>query len=268
MKKILSIMLVLCMLLSAFALTSCEFGKDDGDDDDDDKSDLLTAELVGNAIKATTEMKNLEAKIDVDITVSVTGMSMNVPIDALIRVDDDEASLDMEASIFGEKAEMKIYTDGEWVYMLEDGVGSKTPVTDDALGLDIPFGSIEDVMGTIDDIPEDALDKFDVKKNKDGDTELSVTMTKEDFPEVYEGIIQGLTETGNSVDEDDISNIDIVIVVAKGGYIKGVEMEFSVDMSIEGQMATVGMKLAFDIVKVDNVTVTPIPGCQSFPVEY
>lgn len=270
MKKFLSILLVLCLILTSLALYSCDFGKkdDDDDDDDDDSKPLTTAEIIENAVNETVEIKAAEVKLDLDVSVGMQGVTIAVPVDAVLKAADGEASFDMELSFMGETMEINVYTDGEWLYILEGGNGSKMLIPyqylDNLDEADIPFDSLDDAMSQI---PEGTFDGVEVEEN-DGETELSITFTKKDYPEIYDGIAYGMAQTGYAIDADDVSDINVAVVISEDGYFKALSVEFSVDAVIEGQNAKIDVKLAVEATKVGKgVSVTPIPGCENFQIE-
>lgn len=270
MKKLLSIILVLCMLLSSFALFSCEFGGSDDDDDDDEESSSeseLTgnAKLLSEALTATAELTGIDATLTLNVSVAVSGMTLTIPVTASIKANEQAMYMELSADVMGESTSMKMYTDGEWMYIVEDGVGYKTPYDEaDAEIPEIPE-SFDDVVK---EIPKAILDDIDVKSEEAGKT-LTLAITESAYPEVYEAIKGYLESEGVVADADEveISDIEAELVIAKNGYIKSANTDISIEnVNIEGQDATISASVSVEINKVGTaVTVTPIPGCEDFP---
>ena len=71
MKKLTAVALALVMLVSVFALTSCE--------------KVTAYSLVADAVAKTNALDSFEADMDIKMNVDVMGISMEMPIDCNIK---------------------------------------------------------------------------------------------------------------------------------------------------------------------------------------
>ncbi len=266
MKKILSILLVLCMLFGTFALVSCEEEDKEESSSEETSTQSEQAQLLSSAVKKMEDLDAYTAKMTININMATSGMTITVPMTIDMAVKNAKTqnpllSASMSTTVFGTTTTSDVYSDGSWIYVSSDGDGYKMKVEDSGDEYDY-VGDVEEIVK---DLPDEVLESAGFVKNDDGTKEITVQLTNEQFNQLFADAAGSLGEAGLDGEEMTLSNANIKIVIDKDGYIKTYEMSFKIDMVVEEQAttSTVTMKVEFKD-RGANITVTPMEGYQDF----
>ena len=138
MKKITSVILAVCMLLSVVALAGCS---------------ETPASLVNGAMAKMSELTSLEAKMDAEIKMSMMGTEMSMPVKTTVQMKGAEEYMEMQIIMMGIASTTVEYTDGEWVYINMDGTTYKQKKSDPSMSM-FNAGSVKTLLQVL---PEDLL---------------------------------------------------------------------------------------------------------------
>lgn len=252
MRKILSAVLAVCMLLSVMLLTSC------GE---------TPESLINGAVLNMAQLESMEADVDMEIKMSMMGVDITMPIDMHLAMADVKsgkpvAAIDAEMSMMGETVTMNMYMDGsEWAYLTVAGVSYKAKLADAKEAFPMDTSSATDVLK---ELPADLLADAEIVKNEDGSKSVALVITADKFSEVYGAdVMEGLTSTaGDSVTMKDVT----VVITVKDGYIVEYDMAFDMDMTVEGKDVAASMDMKIHYLNAgQTVTVNPPAGYQDFP---
>ena len=252
MKKFLSVILALALVMSVM-LVSCK---------------KETAEsLVNGAMEKTNAHDAVEAEMNMELVMSVMGMEMEMPIDMKIQAKDTKSEkpttyTSMTMSFMGEDVSSEAYVEGDWVYSLTEGEGSK--MSREEAEEDIGASAYSDILT---EFPSEVFEGVEIVKNEDGTKTVEFTLTKEQLGEFYSELVDSFTETagGDESTEVDISDAKVKITV-KSGEIFEFVMSFDMIMSVMGIEATAECTIDCDYVKFDDdVVITPPEGYLDFP---
>lgn len=266
MKKLLSVLLVLVMMLSLTFVFSCD--KDNGDGENKEptnpKTDVAQAITKTNALdeyKATMEMN-----MDMTMTILGTEMKMEVPMTSDITVknahgEKPEIYTETEMTVMGTTTKTQTYCDGNWQYTYDGEEGYKEAAEE--------IGDyVESLEDAIKNIPNDLLEGLSFEKVENG-YKVTVQIPDDQFADIYDEIIDSATESLGEDMDVTISNA-VVDVIINNGYIVEYDIEF--DMVMEMDMS--GMTAQANAHVVANttihnpgqaVTITPMEGYQDYP---
>lgn len=254
MKKIITLMLVLIMSLSCFAFASCQT--------------LDTVKVINGAIENTAKLNDFDIRVDMAIDMATSGMTINIPMEMAVKVKDANkenpiswAKISME--VLGEKMETETYMDDKYAYVLSDGEGYKMPVnsTDDD-----EYDYSDELEDTIKKLPVDLIKDIELTKGEDGSYKITVNIPKEVFEELYEELIDSISEASLGETIDDLAITDCVVsVTVKDDYVTNYDLSFKMGLSIQGISATANVSANFEIVDPgQSVTITPPKDYQNF----
>ena len=267
MKKLLSLLLVLVMMLSLTFVFSC--AQDNGDGGITEPTDPKTD--VAKAITKTNELDDYKATMEMNMDISMnilgTEMSMEVPMTSNITVknahgDKPEIYTEIETTIMEQTTTAQTYCDGTWQYTYDGEEGYKVEV-------DEAQDYIESLEETLKNIPADLLEGLSFEKVENG-YKVSVQIPDDKFAELFDEIIDGATESLGEEMDVTISNAVVDIIINSSFYIVEYDMEF--DMVMEMDMS--GMTVEANAHAVVNttihnpgqdVTITPMEGYQDYP---
>ena len=254
MKRISTLLIALLLVVaSVLSIASC--------------SALKTEEVINNAIENTSKLTEFEAKMDMVIDMKMTGMTMNIPMSVSMKVKDADkenpityALMSME--MMGQKVESESYMDDEFVYVSSDGEGYKVSI-EDAEG---EYDYSDELKDSITKLPEDLLKDIKLVKGKDGSYKVTVNIPNETFKELYDELLDEVSEAslGETLDELDISDC-VVAITVKDDYVVNYDMSFKMSMEVEGMAATADVTADYEIINPGkSVTITPPEGYESF----
>ncbi len=248
MKKIVSLFLVVCLLLSmTLVFTSCQ----------------NAAKTVDKALEKTAELESYAAQINMKITMTGAGITTTIPMTIKMKVEDaksenPKAEADMSMEMFGETVEVKYYISGDWAYFVADGNNYKMKL-DDA-GVDSDYS--EDMMKKL---PEDLLKDVKVVKNDDKSKIVTVAIPDETFNELFDDLLDTMTDS-MGVNATGLTISDAVVqIIVKDGYVQTYGVDFSIAMTVEGVSftATAECEMVYEN-PGEAVTVTLPTGYENF----
>lgn len=247
MKKIFSAALAVCMILSAVLLTAC------GE---------TPAQLINGAIEKTAQLESFDILADQNIKMSMMGMEMAMPVKTAVQMKGAEEYMDMQITMMGITSTTVEYTDGEWVYINQDGTTYKQKKSDPSMAM-FNASSVKTLLQVL---PEDLLAACEIVKNEDGSKSVSLQIPAATFVSLYDSMLKNLNQTVASPDEDVTHGDANVTLTVKDGYLVKYEMDYTVTLDMEGQEIGASMKVAVDINNPgQDVVITPPEGYAEFP---
>lgn len=217
MKKLTA--LILCLVMVAALFTACS-------------EDPKTA--LANATAKTSELASYESNAKINMKVSVSGVSMDIPIDANVKYSkkDDaiQMSTDMALELMGMQMEMNMYyADG---VMYTDAMGQKLKTAMDLEELSKTSASV---------VPMESDMITELKTEKvDAGTKYTPTIDDTKMSEFANTVMKkAQTGAGEAADLDalentDFSNVQTYVIVNADGY--AVEQWVSMDIVAKAEM--------------------------------
>lgn len=251
-RKILSVLLALCVVLMCISLTACK------------KESAYT--VIGSAVEKTQSLDSMEAEMKIEMNMVTDGMTMSIPITAdmkatALQSSSPKISSVISTSMLGQDIIMSLYQEGDWAYVVIDDMKYKTNIKE----TESEYDYSDDMNDMLKTLPEELLKDVEVTANEDGSMTVTVSIPDEKFSEIYEDFLEGLdTTTGAEGADIKISNAVVTITVAED-YISVYDMKFNMDTEIEGVTAATEVKATITYRNVGaEVTVTPPAGYESF----
>lgn len=253
MKKIISILTLVCVLLASLMLASCADAP---------------KEVIDNAIAKTNSLTSYEAKMTMNISVEVMGEKQDVTMVVNMKFADLDKEvpkmyISMESEELGEDP-VEMYIDSEWVYMSMMGQNVKISYDDykDELEDEDLQGYAQDILVSI---PEDILKDVEVVKNDAGNNVVSVEIDSATFKTLFDKALETIEDELDDLDDVSFSNCKVDIESTKKGYIKSYNMEFDMVLDIYGVEANTHASYVIEFINPgEDVTVTPMEGYESF----
>ena len=269
MKKLTAVSLILMMFLSVLMLSSC--------------GEVTAYSLVTDAQEKMNKLDSYEMDMDVTITVDMGTMSGTIPYKINTKASglmgENPVSLST-ATVINET--MVTYTEGDWIYTVSGGVGTKSRVDNEMM---------ERLSSTVAEslinnpFSEEMMQDVEIMENEDGTRSVSVPMSDDTFEGLFDSILDEIfsdeiSEAFLAVGIEDIrmSFTDVVtdFTVNEDGYFVKYDMSGNLVMGItaseEAGGTSVSMEMPFDMSCTYKnpgtaVTVTPPTGYQDFPEE-
>ncbi len=254
MKKITSILLAALMIVSVMALASC-------------KKPETPESLVNGAIEKTNAYDAYEIDMLMEMSMNVMGMEMTIPLDMHVmtsgeKEDNPITSMNMTIELLGMSSTVDMYSEGDWAYITADDESFKMNLED-----------AKEQVGSTDTsylesiIPADIFEGTEIIENEDGTKSVELVIPDDRFTEIFPTMLDSMTSTMGTGTAADIkiSNAKITITVADG-LIKGFDMTFDMEMTIEGIAVTASAKVESDYLAFgEDVVITPPEGYLDFP---
>ena len=253
MKKLFSVLLAICMLLSMLALVSC-------------KKQTLS-ERVNEAISATYSTDSYAANYEMKISMETMGMTLDIPTTMDMKVKNATsaspiASIDLTMEMFGSELEMAIYMEDGWVYASAFGASYKARVTENE--------DLAEYTQTADNIlkvlPANYFEGVEATKNPDGSETVVICMPGDAFSEIFSDTVAGAAASAaDSIEDVEVSNTRLEITI-KDGMVSVYSMAFDMSMKSGGidVVATVSADMTFTAFG-DAVVITPPEGYLDYP---
>ncbi len=252
-KKILSVLLALCLLCTGFLMTSCDKAED----------------IFEEAYKNTEALDSFAAEIEMNISMKMNGQTYTIPMTIDMKIKDAKSDnptmfADYSMSVMGESMEAEMYLEDGWLYMVSeslpyDGVKMNAATAGD----DYDFN--DDMDDIVQDIPEEFFKDIKPVKNKDGSKTITIEFSDEDFSEIYGDIIDSVKESADLGDVDDVYIEDAVVVITiKDDYISVYEMNFSMGMTIGSETVTADVEMTATYSDYGDVSIKAPEGYQNF----
>ena len=264
MKRILSLLLVIFMLFSMLCLASCE--QENSSSSEESSTQSEQARLLSSAITKNEELDAYIAKMTIKVDVTIGQMMLTIPmtIDMVVenaRSENPVLSAIMTTTVLGQKQTTKLYNDGSWLYLEENGEGYK--IKPENAGDEYDYvGNIEDIVK---DLPEDALSLAGLNVKNDGTVEIAVALADEQFNQLFADAVATAGGTQFALDGVDLSNGKVRVAIDKEGFIKTYELQFLLEMTVEEQVtsANVTAKVEFNG-RGEGIKAEPMQGYQAF----
>ena len=252
MKRIISLVLALCVVCMCGVLVSCETES--------------TFSVISTALDNTQALDYMDATMEMEINMESQGTTMSIPMTADIKAnnlksDNPVMSTEISMSMLGMTVDMKMYQEGEWAYYDALGMKYKIKVTEETNEYDYS----DDVNFMVKDIPEELLENVELVKSEDGSVTVTVAIPDEQFADIYDDYIDSLNSTTGYEDGDiTITNAKVSITV-KDEYVSVYDMSFNMNIDIEGvsSAAEVTAKVTYNN-PGEKVTVTPPEGYKDY----
>ena len=263
MKKLLSVLLILCLMLSALALVACN---DEQPETPDAPVVKTTAEKFNDAIRATYAADSYAVKYDMNIAMETMGMTMDIPTSMDMKIknaasDSPVASIDMTMEMLGMEIAIDMYMEDGWIYATAMGESYKSRVTDED-------DYTQDIDDMLKELPEDYLNELEVTVNPDGSETVVLAMSGDEFSEIFSSTITDVANSAaDAFDALEITETGVKITI-KDGMISLYSINFVMTMQSEGVeiVSTATADMAFTAFG-DDVVVTPPEGYLDFPEE-
>ncbi len=256
MKKLISIIMVLAMMLSGVSLASCN-------KDELSAEELAAHNAYNEALKKTNELDSLDGKLVMNISMNVQGMTQTVSYDFDMKATGakDPATMKMRMKgtmdLAGTKTVMDCYVENGWGYYDMEVSGQKLQFKTNLNGEGDGYSDMFN-MGTV-ELPKKLFKNVSVTEKPDGSKLLDVTLSGKQILSLYTDLA---ASGGMEVKPSDISDASVIATVDKSGYLAKVEVKFT--MLIQGISAKTVMTVEYFNLG-SPVAVTPIDGYKSFP---
>jgi len=252
MKKITSVLLVIgCLLL---CLTACS---------------ASPQELVTEAMENAKTLDAYEATLEMNIVVTANGEVMTVPMNMDLKIKDARsenptAYIKLSSKVMDREVTQEMYMEGDWIYLTQNGASYKM---NRSSAEDAADGMTDTMDDFAKDFPEEVYDSAEVVSNDDGSQTVSLSLPDALFKELYDDMIESIT---NSIAPDaeltnlTISNVRVDITV-KDAQVQVYDIRFDMGMNIEGMAVTAVAQEKLTFTKTgDAVVITPMEGYQDF----
>ena len=207
------------------------------------------------AMEKFDSLESLHATQDVKAKVSVSGVSVDVPVKADLKIGKDGSmSMSMEMSVLRMTMEIPMYYADDVLYMEMFGMKVKMPVTDELLEEEMDVDSVTPQFN----LPEEALKDASFEK-KDGNTVYSAEF---DGQLIAEELLELVTPSLENAGEDVVLSsvtfgaIKYSYTIDKNGYLAEQNLVFSITFTADGTEASGEFDMTFKLVDAGK-DVTP-----------
>ena len=258
MKKLLSVLLALCLVASVLALVSC-------------KKEKTTAEKLTEAVQATQAYDAYAALYDMKISMDMDGVSMDIPMTMDMKIkgattDSPIASMNVKMEMLGMELEMPMYMEGEWIYASVMGMNYKMRADEN----ETEAAYAESVSDMLQILPEDVLEGVEMTLGEDGSETVSVPLSDEKFMELFGDVASSAANSASGADSD-VSLADATVsITVKDGLVSVYGISFTMNMQMdigEGQPTDVAAGVTATVTFTefgDTVVITPPEGYENY----
>lgn len=235
MKRVLSVLLAVCMLFAVVTASGCT---------------LSTAKTIDDAIKKTEALDDVDVTFVMEVSMDM-GFSITVPVTVNmkaknIKSETPTVSADMVIPMMGMEFKTGIYQEQDMLYITADDMSYKMKIEESEGEYDF----IGDINNVVNDIHEDLLENIELVSNDDGSKTATLYIDEARFKEVFKDLITDSAEDtvvddDSIVDDEDsivddivdnvIDNISIkdatVKITVKDGYVSVYEISYSMTVS-------------------------------------
>ena len=271
MKKFISVLLIILMLCSILFVSACSDRDDDDDNDNNNPSTLNAQKLVEDAITKINNLDSYYAIMTQDVHLSMQGVSMDMPVNVSIKVQDAKTSNPkmyaiQDMKMLGQSILTELYIEGDYIYLDSEGMQAK--ISKDEIGDTDQLSYDKTLKELLLVLPDDVLSGATVKINENGNKYVEVDFDAAKFLEYYKNNIEDISSSLNvSLDNMQISESTVKIVLDKKGYVKEYILTYKMSISTQGQTANADVNLKIEFIEPGKaVTVTPMEGYQNFPL--
>ena len=272
-KKILSLVLMLCLLITPLLLVSCDeepASDPSGDVTPPAPKEPTAADLekeLSEAIAKVQALKEMDLKYVIDAEYVIDGSTIKMPITMVSKAkglggDNLITYAEVSMSSMGQNYDVINYTENGWDYTLTNGQGYKSQTDPDDPQDSSLEGFFTDLKGK--DILK--MDKLTYTDNADGSRTVKVEVDGEKFQEAFDEameIVDGLAQMGTDV-EVAVKGATLEYTI-KDGYVISYQMNYSMEMEIQGTAATCNIEVVSTVNNPGKaVTITPPEGYKNF----
>lgn len=265
-KKIIALLLVFCLALCFAGCKEEESSGGKSKKDKDGSSGQSQTLSINDAVEKSQKLDAIDAVLNLEMEMTANGVDMTIPLEAQIKSKGLQSgnpvtSVAMKMTMMGQKASMEMYQEGDWVYMVSQGMKYKMSVSE--MGDEYDYS--DDINNMLQPIPEEIIKESKTEKADDGSTTFTFTMSGEKFSELYDDFLDGVAEDSGMTGGDiKISDVTIKITAADG-YVTVYDMAFDMEMTVQGVEAQVDMKASITFKNPGkDVTITPPAGYKDF----
>ena len=256
MKKIISLILVLLMLVSSLVMTSCfEDREDDGDGDKEInvKSAMEAAGSKMDTVDSCTGNSTLTIDLKSGGMTITMEMIYNIKM-AGLQSDNPLRYADVIARTFGAEETGVMYTENGWDYFVVGNEKYKTQVE-------------EDNDASYDGFADSIYDNAKVEKTDKGNS-IKMTFTEEQFLEYFPTTFDSALEMFDFQEYRDyavVSDASVKVLIDKDGYASEEHLNFKVTISYQGETIEIVFSSIANYTDFNKpVTITPPEGYESF----
>lgn len=251
MKKIVSMVLLVCMLLcGVLPLSSCSKNP---------------AAVVTTAMLRTGKLDSYEAFMTVDMTMSVLGEEISIPMDVRIKAQDvhgkaPKMSADMSLTYGGHTTKDSIYIEGDWIYAYKDHEGVKAKMEEDE-----EYGSnyLASVKEMLQELPDALFEDAEMVENKDGSRTVELELSDDELEDMFGNMLEGVSD-GAGVDDISTSDATLTITV-KDRYVSSYRIAFDMYMEVEGYKTVTEVEVNLQFIDPGKDVKVEFPeGCEDF----
>lgn len=246
MKRILAILMAVCLLCSACLLTACggngdvdnggssAVGSTNGGNADsgnkEESVDLYT--LVNNAIQKTDELTSCQVDIKLSMDGTIMGLVDDTNSTMVLKMNGDKMSVigSVSANTYGQEIEtdMEYFFDGNYIYMLVYGEGYKMPCTAEEFNQQSGTGSL------LQELPKELFDGIE----GDG-SNVVLTLDEAACESIFSDAIVELCQDIIGEDLNQVTTKDGKVTLSvKDGYLSTFNVEFTCEMGSGNDTAT------------------------------
>lgn len=249
MKKIISLVLSLCLLLAASAsLISCEA--------------FDTPEtMVTKAVAKTALADSYEGEIQMDVSFEFLGQPLAVKIATDMKAAELRGKspvVEMKTSVeaLGQSSESTSYIKDGWTYVVDKGTSYKIK-NDEGIGADDTVDSI------LKEIPKDLFEGTEIVKAEDGTRSVTLTLPAATFAELYDELVVEMMDSFGA-DVEFIVSDAVVTISVKNGRISLYDIAFTMTVEAMGMSFEADAKATIAFTKYGGVSVEMPENYESF----
>ena len=251
MKKIVSMVLLVCMLLCcALPLSSCS------------KS---PAAVVTAAMIRTGKLDSYEAFMIVDMTTFVLGVEVSIPMEIRIKAQDvhgktPKMSADMSITYDGHTTTNVVYVEGDWLYTYRDHEGVKAKMEEDEAHDSDYLTSIKEMLQ---ELPDSLFEDAELVENKNGSQTVKLELSDDELEDMFGNMLDSISDGAGA---DDVSTSDATVAITvKDRYIQSYRIAFDMYMDVEGYKTVTEVVVDLQFVNPGrDVEVEFPPDCEDF----
>lgn len=227
MKKLLSVVLALCLVCSTVFMFACG------------AKEKTAKELVESACQKFENVDAFDASLDYDIKMNMQGMTMTMPITAEIKTvgantDNPVSDVKMTMEFMGQKMDLRIYMEDGWAYYDMLGTQYKSSLT----AAEQEYANM--VNGLVAQADYDYLEAAELIENSDGTVSVAIELDETLANEIGKAAAGLMSSAGNDGDIK-INNVKYEYVIDKNESLVKLNVVFDMDMTLEGMAVKADM---------------------------
>lgn len=198
--------------------------------------------VYNEASKKTSELKSLEAAVDMNLNMDVQGISMEIPMTMDMKLENmntQDMILDMKMSmeVMGQSMDMNsYYTDG-YYYLDSEGSQIKYAMDLEDIKEQISVASVQT------DLKKEDFKEITLEDKDDVQT-LTYTIDGKSMSETANSALGSLSGMLGDTDMNmEMQDVKGTATVNKDGYISAMQMELPLSLSVEGQDMTLNIDM-------------------------